>query len=107
MGSVTPEGLRAWVVASCAAQGVPLHVTDPRVLEQVRVLLTGGAGSPAQARQRERGGPARRSQPPDDLEPVGVQGAGAAGAGAHQNVIDDGFDDGDLASEVEGLPRGA
>jgi hypothetical protein len=35
--------VRAWVARSCAAQGLPVHVTDALVIERVRVLLTGTA----------------------------------------------------------------
>lgn len=40
-----PELVRAWVEQSCAAQGVPVKVTDPMVIRQVVVLL-GNAKSP-------------------------------------------------------------
>ncbi|WP_238781371.1 hypothetical protein [Prescottella equi] len=43
---VDPELLAAWVESSCAAQGVPVRVTDPGVLADVGVLMgaAGGAG---------------------------------------------------------------
>lgn len=40
------EAVRAWLVASCAAQGVPVHVTDPALVAQLGVLL-GAAGGAA------------------------------------------------------------
>ncbi len=105
MGRLTPDQMRDWVAASCAAQGVPLHGGDARVLEQVRALLTGAAARPARAPALARAARRSRSQPPDDLEPAGVQGSGSAPAGTHQHVIDDGFHDGDLPGEVERPPR--
>ena len=48
LSGMSPEDLAAWVAKSCAAQGVPIKVTDPAVLRQVGVLLTGqasGAGA--------------------------------------------------------------
>jgi len=32
----------AWVERSCAAQGIPVKITDTAVIEQVRVLLMSG-----------------------------------------------------------------
>lgn len=63
--SVSPEQVAAWLAASCQAQGVPVVVTDARVLGQVAALLTPAAGGPAAARQRGKGRPAPVSQPPD------------------------------------------
>jgi hypothetical protein len=37
----TREQVAAWVKASCDRQGVPLVVTDPSVVADVAVLLTG------------------------------------------------------------------
>lgn len=83
VGGVNAEQVRAWVEASCAAQGVPLHLADAVVVERVRVLLTG------------------LSQPPDDLEAGRIQPPGPARPGTHQDVVDDRFDDGCLAGEVQ------
>lgn len=49
---LTSEEVAAWVEASCAAQGVPAHVSDQTVLAAVVALIGGAAGGPA-ARQRE------------------------------------------------------
>ena len=43
LSALSAEDLAAWVAKSCAAQGVPVKVTDPAVLRQVGVLLTGQA----------------------------------------------------------------
>ncbi|TFC24740.1 hypothetical protein E3O25_16575 [Cryobacterium sp. TMT1-3] len=42
------EGVRAWLEASCLAQGVPLLVTDAGVIAQVGALMSGrdAAGAP-------------------------------------------------------------
>jgi hypothetical protein len=50
MGRLTDDELAAWVAASCAAQGVPEKVTDPYLVAQVGVLLTGRGGRTAPAR---------------------------------------------------------
>lgn len=42
---VDPELLAAWVELSCAAQGVPVRVTDPGVLASVGVLMGGAGGA--------------------------------------------------------------
>jgi len=43
LSGLSAEDLAVWVAKSCAAQGVPVKVTDPAVLRQVGVLLTGQA----------------------------------------------------------------
>lgn len=43
------EVLREWLAASCAAQGVPVVVRDPRIVSDVAVLL-GGVGGGGRAR---------------------------------------------------------
>ena len=61
---VTGDELAAWVTASCLAQGVPVKVTDPYVLAQVGVLLTGrpGAPHPRGAREERTGRPVRAAR---------------------------------------------
>lgn len=44
VGRLTPEELAAFVAESCDRQGVPVKVTDARVVADVAVLL-GGRGS--------------------------------------------------------------
>ena len=51
MARLTGDGLRAWVEASCSAQGVPVKVTDPMVVARVGVLLTGKGSAPPQAKR--------------------------------------------------------
>ena len=78
----------AWVAASCEAQGVPVKVTDVRVVARVAVLF---------------GAPAAASEPPDRLHPGGVEGVAAGTAGDHR-VVEDRGDDGMTAVETEALP---
>jgi hypothetical protein len=99
---LSEEQVHAWVVRSCAEQGVPLLVTDVLVLERVRVLLTGTAG--LGARPASAG---VRSESPDRLHAVGVQGAGAQNAGADDGVVQDGADDRGLPGQVQLVPRSA
>ncbi|WP_192841634.1 hypothetical protein [Arthrobacter sp. ERGS1:01] len=37
--------LAEWLEANCAAQGVPVHVTDPGVLARVGVLMGAAPGT--------------------------------------------------------------
>jgi len=53
---MTPDQLAVFVAESCERQGVPLMVTDARVLEDVAILLRGDAGKSGQGdRQRSEG----------------------------------------------------
>lgn len=52
---VSPEAVAAWLSASCAEQGVPVVITDPRVLAKVAALLAPPAPSgDGQIRQTAR-----------------------------------------------------
>ena len=99
---LSEEQVHAWVVRSCAEQGLPLHVTDVLVLERIRVLLTGTAGP--DARPASAGA---RSEPPDRLHPVGIQGARTEDAGADDGVVQHGPDDRGLPGQVQPVPRSA
>ena len=99
--------LAEWVARSCAAQGVPLKVSDARTVEQVRVLLSGQGGRTAPARQRGRSAPAGRSQPPERRDPVGVEGPDATGARSDHGVVEHGLDDRGLPGQVQAGPRSA
>ena len=119
--SFTPEEVQRWVEASCAAQGVPVKVTDELVVRRVGLLL--GAGSDAAGRAdagraqaapaacaRRTGRPARSAgvlQLPDRLDPRGIEAAGTGHTGADHGVVQDGTDDGGLPVEVERVPRSA
>lgn len=60
--------IKEWVERSCAAQGVPVFVTDSVVVDQVRVLLGGRAqaGSPG----GDRRGPSPTRPTWAQLDPV-------------------------------------
>lgn len=54
---IETEALASWVRSTCEAQGVPVHVTDVRVVRSIGVLLTGEASrATADARQRRQTG---------------------------------------------------
>lgn len=116
---LSDEQVRAWVARSCAAQGVPVHVTDALVIERVRVLLTGTAGPTSRpARSSSTAGPSTTrsstaaasmagSEPPDRLHPVGIQAARAEDAGADDGMVQHGPDDRGLPGQVQLVPRSA
>lgn len=79
--------VREWVDASCAAQGVPIKVTDTKALGAVAELLG--------VRQVTR-----RSDAPDRGEARRVELVGAAPlAGLDDQVVEHGRDDGLLPAE--------
>ena len=104
---MTPDALAAWVTASCQAQGVPVKVSEPRTVEQIRVLLTGQGGRTAPARQSGRSAPAGRSQPPERRDPFGVEGAGATRSRSDHGVVQHSPDDRGLPGQVQAGPRSA
>jgi len=102
---VSPERLRLWVEASCAAQGVPVKVSDPRVLANVAALLAPAAGGSATARQRGRSRPAAASGAPDRLHPGQVQRTGPGSTGSDDGVVEHGRDDRGLPGEGQVVPE--
>ena len=80
---VSREAVAAWLRASCAEQGVPVLITDPHVLADVAVLLS-GQGVPGSARR-----PARVSDSPDGSDPAGVEGPAALLPGLDDGVVED------------------
>lgn len=58
---LTRDQVMAFVVTSCALQGIPLYVHDLSVLRQVGVLLSMGAG--AVGTRSARAGGAKRVAP--------------------------------------------
>lgn len=50
LAGLSEEDLVAWVEASCAAQGVPVKVTDPAVVRGVCALLGQAPTGPVRAR---------------------------------------------------------
>ena len=107
MGRVSAEAVRAWVEASCLAQGLTVKVVDAAVVSRVEVLLTGRTGRPAAARQGGRSGRGETSQPPHRDDPGRVQGVGALRAGVDDGVVEQRADDGVLTGQVEARPLSA
>lgn len=70
MMAIDRDALRAWLDASCSAQGVPVLVGDVSVLSQIGVLLTGrdAAGKPPPGGDRS----ARPLQSPGGNDPGGI-----------------------------------
>lgn len=108
---LSDEQVRAWVARSCAAQDLPVHVTDALVIERVRVLLTGTASPTRQANPSPTARSATAltvgSEPPDRLHPVGVQAASAQGTGADDGMVEHSPDDRGLPGQVQPVPRSA
>jgi hypothetical protein len=76
MLSVDMDAVRAWLVTSCAVQGIPVHVTDPAMVSRLGVLL-GASG--------DRGGKPRRGAaaiPEASVDPSGNDAGGVQGAGS-------------------------
>ena len=87
---LTSAQVRQWVDSTCAAQGVPVLVTDLGVLARVGVLIGGTRGKPPGARDR--------LQPPLGSNPVRVQAVPPGlRSGQDHRVVEDSLDDGRLA----------
>jgi|GEM_PF-1554645 len=82
---VPGDVLTAWVERSCAAQGLPVKVTDPAVLGQVGVLLG-------------------RSRPPAHLDALRVKAGPTLDGRSDGDVVHEGADDGVLAWDGEAVP---
>ena len=95
---LSPQEVAAFVEASCRRQGVPVKVTDAAVVGRVSALLRGGP--PGSGRSPERTD-RPRSESPDGIDPGRVESSGSGGAGSDHDVVEDRFDDGGLAGEVE------
>jgi hypothetical protein len=70
------EAVREWLVASCAAQGVPVHVTDPAVVSQLGALL-GPSGDRGVLPRRGGAATPEPSAGPGGNDAGRVQGPGA------------------------------
>lgn len=104
--ALDPNWLAGWVAASCAAQGVPVKVTDPGVLFRVGVLLGVRAGA-----TRAHGAPAPSTwghrpplQPPDWPHALGVKAPRPGDTGGDDGVVEDGGDDGGLPVQAQTRP---
>ena len=108
LSHLSEEDLAAWVAASCAAQGVPVKVTDPGVVRRVGALL---GAMPDGVRGRKRSGTrapgGARSVTPHDADAGGVHGLDTGGTGADHGVVDHRGDDGVLTGEVQARPGAA
>lgn len=90
--------LASFVSASCERCGVPVKITDPLVHARVAVLLSGQAARGAA--QRDPGGWVG-SESPDKVHAAGVEPSATFGGRGDDSVVEYGFDDGVLPSEVE------
>ncbi len=108
LSHLSAEEVAALVEASCAAQGVPVKITDPTLVRQVGALLGGRVGA---SRAHPRSGSTRDaaglSVAPHDADAGGVQLPGSLPARLDDDVVDQGFDDGVLSGEVQVVPRSA
>ena len=108
LSELSADALAAWVRASCAAQGVAVRVTDPRVLRDVSVLLGLSPGrEPAQARSGSRRPAGGDLQTPHGLDAGRVQGAGSGLTRGDHGVVEDGLHDGPLPGQVQRRPLSA
>ena len=99
MGRIDPEVVRAFVVQSCAAQGVPVKVTDEATVARARDLLGGAAGRAAGAWTRPADPDAARLQSPHGLDAARVEPLSAGPAGTDDGVVEDRGDDGVLSGQ--------
>lgn len=105
---MTPEALAAWVEASCAAQGLPVKVTDAGAVARVVTLLGGPLGSGrAQARSASTARPRPALQPPHGSDPVDVEPAAPVCSRLDDGVVEDGGHDRGLSGEIKGRPLSA
>lgn len=106
LSHLTDAELAAWVASSCAAQGVPVKVTDPTVVRRVGTLL-GAAGSGSRGRKRSGtrdAAAAGSSVLPGDGDAAGVEHVDSGGAWSDRDVVDQGSDDRVLSRQVEVRP---
>ncbi len=104
MGCLSEEEV-AWLTASCERQGVSVKVTDVRVLQRVRTLLSGEAATRTGRQHRRDAG--ARSTAPLRMGPVAVEAPCPRGAGGDDDVVEHGFHDCHLTVEVERPPLSA
>ena len=102
--SVDRDAVRSWLEASCAAQGIPVVVTDAGVVSQVRLLLAGRDAAGARG-----AGPAApaRSVAPRRNDPGRVHAAGSRNAGTDGGVVEYGSDNRGLSGQVQAGPTGS
>lgn len=101
--AIDRDALRAWVAASCEAQGLEVLVSDPGVVARVGVLLGGREA----ARRPPAGGEHgfRQSQSPGGQNSARVESSASGVGGGDGRVVQHGADDGGLPGQVKRLPR--
>ncbi len=105
MGGIDADRLAAWVEQSCAAQGVPVKVTDVSVLSAVSVLLGGALGGSARKRVSvSTGSPGAISEAPERLDSIDVDLSGTLRARRDHRMVQDGDNDGGLPLQRQGRP---
>jgi len=104
---VEVEVVRAWLEASCIAQGVPVVVTDAVVLSQVAVLVSGRGGRRTRQAQRAPVPHTPGSEPPVGLHAGRVQAARTGSPGGDDGILQEGGDDGVLTVQVQVGPLSA
>ncbi len=103
-----PQAVAAWLEASCSRSGLTVQVTDPLALRRIGALLGADPGERPPRAERAARPRGRALQPPDGLDPVGVQpGTPHVSGGLDDDVIDHGPDNGGLPTEVEAVPPGS
>ena len=108
LSGLSPEVIAALVAESCAAQGVPVKVTDPSVVRRVGVLLGGPVPGPrAHPRSGSTRSGAGRSVAPHDGHPGGVEPGGSGSTGSDADVVDQGGDDGVVPVQADREPGAA
>jgi len=66
---VSPETLAAWVLASCAAQGLQVKVTDPSTIRRVGTLMGVGVSARGKPSGRSRAEPRPTTATPESPGP--------------------------------------
>ena len=84
--------VHSWVEESCAVQGIPSKVCDPRVLRDVAVLFTIGRTV------------ATWLNLPDGRDPVRIELVAASDSRPDNDGVQQSGDDGSLASSGKGIP---
>lgn len=105
LSGLSPDQIAARVAESCAAQGLPVKVTDPLLVHRVVVLLGGPVAGP---RAQPRSGSTRtdtgRSVAPHDHNTVRVETSATASTGSDHDVVDQRPDDGVLTVQIQTRP---
>lgn len=104
-GSIDLRAVRAMVQRSCEAQGLPVKVSTPAVVESVATLL--GSSNQASSSRSSRTSARLRSEAEDGHGAGGVDVVDPGGAGVNDDVVKDRLDDRSLSTEVQGGSLGS